>query len=401
MDQNDDYAQLEVGESSLQETLCSREGSFISDLDADIAICAGRGLKYFISLPIDILGIPANLVIMWVWSSELGYHPTTYLFRAQALADTLALVSAIVFLLVEGTFIRDIVVYTVSKITVQVGVQITMLLAIVRLIKVFFPLYSEQLLTSFRVKFVLAGFIVWSLSAMHFVNYLRVRESKHYVTASFIFDVTLSSIVPAGLQLILMIMVTWRARSVFGRIEPATDHGRAVSFQQDNQKARRLVYTVSAMCVFTFIPYFVGAYFFIFIRRSSVGQKLLPYRHLIHAIFGVFRHINSSINIVLYFFFIIKFKALLYKKLRKIRQNCKSRKFFFSFSGSTLPEGQTMTTSPDGDKIIIDKELPEDATGRKLPACSFKNTADEKVTESSTARAPLTEIPSAFDTYIT
>ena len=166
MDPYGDYAQLQVGESSLRETLCSREGSFIRDWDADIALCVRGGLKRFVTLPIVILGVFANLVIMWVWSSEVGSHPTTYLLKALAVADILALVTLLAFFPVEGTFIKDIVLYTLARATIQIGVQITMLLAIVRFIEVFFPLHSEQLLTRFRLKIVLAGFAVWSLTVM-------------------------------------------------------------------------------------------------------------------------------------------------------------------------------------------------------------------------------------------
>ena len=65
--------------------------------------------------------------------------------------------------------------------------------------------------------------------------------------------------------------------------------------------------------------------------------------------------INSSINIFIYYFFVGRFKTLLIRKLRKIRESFR-HPGFFSVSGRTLPKGQTMTTNPDGDHMIIPHE---------------------------------------------
>ena len=395
MDDTDDHVELEVGESNLQETLCRREGSFIYDSDATVAVCANRAITAFVITPVNILGILGNLMVMWVWSLELGYHPTTYLFKALALADTLALLVWALRVLVLETFFKNVILHPVSLACRRMGVQITMLLAIVRFISLFFPFRSEQLLTRFRINSVLAGFIVWNLSVYHVANYLRLVESARYPKVRQIVTSIISTSIPAGLQLILMIAVTCKVWRVFKRVQPSTtDHGRAVLSRQNFQIARQFAFTVFAMCVLTFTSYFVPAYVFVFIQRSRVEGKPAPYRLLLHAIFGAIGAINSSINIVFYVCFIVRFRDLLFKKLRKIRQNFQCRCFFFSFLESTFSRKQTITTSPDGDEVIIHKESPEDATGSKLPACSFIKTVDDTDTKSCAARA-------SFDTYVT
>ena len=260
-------------------------------------------------------------MVMWVWSSELGYHPTTYLFKSLALADTLALLVWVLRILVLETFLKNFVLHPVSMASRRMGVQITMLLAIVRFVSLFFPFRSEQLLTHFRISSVLAGFIIWNLIVFHVVNYLRIVDSKQYCKVNQIIAHIISTSIPAGLWLILMIAVTWKVWSVFSQIEPSTeDRGRAVSFRHDSQIARRLASTVFVMCVLTFIAYFVGPYVFIVVRSYSIGNKLLPYTLLFHAFFSLMAAINSSINILFYYCFIMKFKVLLLRKLQQIRQ---------------------------------------------------------------------------------
>ena len=71
---------------------------------------------------------------------------------ALAPADALALVSILLIVIVRGTFVTDIVIFSVSRATRQIGVQITKLLAVVRFIKLIIPFRSEQLFNPFSNK---------------------------------------------------------------------------------------------------------------------------------------------------------------------------------------------------------------------------------------------------------
>ena len=374
---------VQVGESqlSMDEALCSRKDSFIRDDDADLAVCVARALKYFVAFPITILGIPANIVVIWVWSLELEYHPTSFLFRAQALTDTLTLVAWMVLLLVHGTFLRDIIVFSVARATRQMGVQITMFLAVIRVIKLILPHSSTHLLSPFRIKVVLAGIAVWNITTMHLVSYFLVTGSQYYYTTNQLFGNIINTVIPAGLQLILMVTVTWRVWRTYSRFK--ADQGEAVRSQQDNKgqkSVRRVVYTVFAMCVLTFIAYFVGWCAFLFFEQQMYGAQLgEPYRLVVYSIFTTIGDINSSVNIVFYYFFISRFQVLLSKRLGKIRQKWLSLHVSFSVSWSSSHMIPNTAHNPDGDTDMTRSEVSEDVTGCKLlESSSYDNTASDE-----------------------
>lgn len=399
---DNDYLQTDMTQlqavapsQTLKDFVCSREASYISDLDADIAVCVGQGISFLVHFPVSVLGILANIVVMWAWSSEIGYHPSTYLFKAQALVDTISMTTYLIKQSIKGTFVSDILFFSLANATGKMGVQITMVLAAVRVIKVFFPFRSEKLLSRFRIKLVLAGIAVLNFSFVYLANYLRIVESRYYLPVSQYLGSAFSILIPAMIQLIFMAVVTWKVWRTF-RIEPSPTQC-AVPFQQEKQKTRRLVYTVLSMCVLTFIADFFGRCFILFIESRSIriNRPLQPYRLAIYASLGIFGTLNTSVNIVFYYLFITKFKILLHKRLREIQQ--KSRSFLPSSGLSTLPEGQTVTVSTDRQKPFMRKKLSEDVTESKLPACSFERTPSEPEIQSSVAPKQS----SSYDTYIT
>ena len=336
-----------VGESSqtMQEFLCDREGSFIQEEDAEISVCAARVLLYFVIVPIIALGIPANLVVLWVWSSQPGYHPTTYLFKAQALTDFLTVIFTLIWSFQRDTLMKVVVVYSLAQTFEQMGVQITMLLAVARAIKVFHPLHSQKLLSRFRIKLVLAGFAVFNLTLSQLGSYWIIAEELELIALYTVTVPPLTLFIPATLQTICMTAVVWGVWRSF-RIRPSSDR-RTVSFQLDKDKARRVVYTVFVMCVFTFIAHVVGAVVLVFANASGKGTVLNSYVILIRASFIIASAINVSINIVIYYFFIVQFKALLIQKYWNIRHNLVSRSNFFSSSTDiTVAEGHNMATNP-------------------------------------------------------
>ena len=360
-DINDYYAPSKaVGESTpaLRELLCRRElEETILDQHvhgSEKSVCVARMPYYF--FPTAVLGILANLVVLWVWSSEPGYHPTSYLFKAQALTDSLVILSALVRQFISGILMEDIVIYSVLRAFVYLAVQVTMLLAVSRVIKVFFCLRSHKLLSRFRMNLVLAGLAVFNLTITHLSSYWRIAFEAHWYRTYLVAVPAVTVFIPAALQIVLMIAVTWRVWRSF-RIKPISTLSRlAVSFQEDKHKTRRLVYTVFVMCVFTFIAYFVPSTALLLVSRSTYRlSHMLAFIQIIK----VACLINLSINIVLYYFFIVKFKGLLHKKIRTIRQQLTSLSFFrFSSSTeSTVSERHNMTTHP-GDSVITPPTPP-------------------------------------------
>ena len=299
-------ALLKLGQSSV--------GIFV---DSPAAISVAWVLVYCVNYPICVFGTLANLLVMWVWSSETGYHPTSYLFKVLALVDTLVLVSYVVSHAVEGTFVHELFFFPLVHACRQIGVQITMLLAVVRVVGIFFPLHSKSLFSRFRMRLVLTGFTLWDISMQAFTSYLREVNSSHYLRLNQIAGEVLGLLVPAALQIVLMTVVMWRVWRSF-RITPAIDRP-AVAPQQDGDKTRRLVYTVFAMCLLTFISYFVGGGVELILENRSdlVDKAVLPYRLVIYRGFETICTVNSSVNIVFYYF-IGKFKAILFNKMRRI-----------------------------------------------------------------------------------
>ena len=325
--------------------------------------------------PLCVLGSLGNVVVLWVWSAESAYHPTTYLFKALAVSDILALVSLIIVHLVPGLFFKSTLFYGLAHGNRKVGVQITMLLAVVRVIRVFLPLRSDQLLSSTRIKVVLAGFTLWSLSEQMLENYLRVSNSVFYSKVDRFAGDILSLIVPSALQIICMTAVTWRLwRSV--RVG-SSSHRPAGSLGHETLKAQQLVYSVFVICVFTFIAYFVGYSVITFVVKcqSKEDKTILPNRLIFYISFSLACVINSSVNIIIYYFFIGKFKLLLFKKLIASRQIIMAP-FFISSSAtiSSRRTSRTQTLHPDGDKIVTHETAAEDATNSKLPACALGET---------------------------
>ena len=346
-DDVDDYAPGKgVGEAcrTLHEYVFRKdEDRYSTQYDDETSVDrhVARTLFYFVVFPIAMLSIPANLAVLWVWSSEPGYNPTTYLFKAQALTDGLHVIFVLVGSSLRASFVRDIVFFAVKRAFIALAVQVTMLLAVARVIKLFSPFHSEKRLSRFRMKLVLAGLVVFNITMTHLWTiavdggWITIYCDTYHLVAVFI---------PATLQMVLMTAVAWRAwRSV--RIQPSSSTRRPrVSFQQDRREARRILYTVFTMCVFTFLTYFASA-IVLGIIVPHTGLKF--YRFGITASFGLIGAINVNVNFVLYYFFLATFKALLIKKFRNMRQNIVSRTSFFSSSpeSSSLPEGPTMTHS--------------------------------------------------------
>ena len=363
LDDIDHYATRKaVGESSmdLQEFICSTEDIFVDQYvhDCDkMSSSFSQTLYYFVNVPMAVLGIAANLVVLWVWSSEPGYHPTTYLFKVQALTDILALICVLFERLQTGT-LRYIVIRSVERAFVYLAVQVTMLLAVARVINVFFPLRSKKLLSHFRMKLVLSGMAVFNFTATHLSSYWRIAFGAKLKRIYLVAVPAVTVLIPATLQIVLMIAVTWRVWRAI-RIKPSSGRPH-VSFQQDKHKARRLVYTVFMMCVFTFIAYFVPSAVLLLVSRNTYREEAaLPFDVLLVflEVFKVAFIINLSINIVLYYLFILKFKALLSKKRRIIRQGLMSRGFFGSSSSSStessVAEGNNMATNPRDSVISL------------------------------------------------
>ena len=362
--------------------------------------------RYFVD-PIYLLGILANIVVVWVWSSESEYHPTTYLFKALAVSDGISLMCNTLYRFMYGNkgFFRDFFIHAFIKGAEKIGALITLLLAVVRVIRVFFPLRAEKLLSRRRMTVVLAGFTLWSLTLDFLVRYLKfdqhIDQYKTYLLIDRYLGSMLTLIGGSSLQVILMIAVTWRVlRPV--RVESSALRP-AVSFQQDKAKARRLVYTVFAMSVFTFIPNVVMHLIlklFIDKIKPGEGRVFIYYRKVYTPVFTLMRRVNESVNVFLYYFFIGKFKALLLKKLRESRVSITSPSFYAD-SGSSLPEGMTMSTDPDGDKIIIRKEAANDVSKSIIAACSFETTEEAAEISSSAAPTGLKEESGSVNTYIT
>ena len=352
--------------------------------------------------PIKVIGLLANIVVLWVWSAESTYHTTTYLFKVLAITDSVSLSSSLIYEVVIGKFLRGEILYVLIHGLRKVAVQITMLLAVARVITVFFPLRSERLLSRFRLNIVLAGFILWTLGAQMTENYFRSsgRMSELLMFNTYV-TVPFCVMIPSALQVILMTVVTWKVwRS--SRVVSSSNRP-VVSFQQDKHTARRMVYTVFTMCIFTFIAYFVGTCIKTFVESRPPGDKLIyPFRQIIYTSDGLLIVINSSVNVLLYYFFIGRFKVLFMKKLRGSQHsfNFKSPSFY-SASGPSLPEGVTMTTDPDQYNVIIREEAGGDATKSIMPACSFEKTEDETEIQSSAAPTGLKEDSGSVNTYIT
>ena len=337
------YEHHDEPRQTLNDFLCNRNESIVQPWDADIAVCVNHAITYFVHLPLCVLGTSANIVVMWVWSSEREYYPTTYLFKAQALADCLFMIMYIFWQAVSGTFVKDILFLSATMSMGEMGVHITMLLAVVRLINVFFPFRSERLLSRLRIKLVLAGFAVWDFTLSHYAHYLRITGSKSYLTVSLIGVNLFSVFIPAVIGMTVVAVVVWKVWRMF-RIEPSQSRQGTESFQQDEWKPRRLLYAVLSMCVSTFTAHAVGRciIFFLTFERLHRNASLQSHRLVVYASVSILIFINSSINIVFYSLFITRFKVLLFKKLRKCQQIFKSQSLNVS-SGSALPEGQNMT----------------------------------------------------------
>ena len=376
-----------------------KEEMCVEPYDHACALFVSGMLVRYAVYHVCFFGLLANIVVLWVWSSELAYRPTTYLFKALAVSDILSLVSLIIGHIMPRRFFTATLFCWLNQATRMVGVQITLLLAVARVIRVFLPLRSEQLLPRVRLKAVLVGFVLWSLSVQLVENYLRTAQ---LTTALGIVDLYfgdgLGFIAPSVLQVTLMLAVMCRVwRSV--RVESPPSHRPAVAFQQETHKARRLCYTVFTMSVFTFLAYGLGFGVATFIKRRSTKDDVLSkYRLVVLSTVGLMCVINSTVNVFIYYVFTGKFKAVLVKKLRGGRQSFKSPSFFFS--GTALPGGQNGTTNPDGAKIVIHEEVSKDVTKSKLPACSFEKTAGDAEIPPSTARKGVKEESGSFKSYI-
>ena len=382
------YEHQEVPRQSLNDFLCNRNESIVQTWDADIAVCVNHAITYFVHVPLCVLGTSANIVVMWVWSSEREYYPTTYLFKAQALADCLFMITYILWQAVSGTFVRDILFLSATTAMGEMGVQITMLLAVVRLINLFFPFQFERLLSRLRLKLVLGGFAVWDITLSHYAHYLRITGSKNYRLVNMIGGELVSVFIPAVIQISVVAVVVWKAWRMF-RIEPSQSRQGAEPFQQDQWKARRLLYTVLSMCVSTFIAHVVGKFIILILtsERLHMNVHLQSHRLVVYASVSILVFIDTSINIVFYSLFVTRFKVLLIKKLRKCRQKALSQSIS---AGLTLPEDLSI---PDGVKTFFQANLPVSSTESKVPACSWEKT----VVQTSASHQGI----SSFDTYIT
>ena len=112
-----------------------------------------------------------------------------------------------------------------------------------------------------------------------------------------------------------------------------------------------MVYAVFAMCVLTFIAYFVGWCAFLFFEQQMYGAQLgEPYRLVVYSIFTTIGDINSSVNIVFCSFFISRFQVLLCKRLWQIRQKWLSLHVSFSVSWSSSQMIPNTAHNHDGER---------------------------------------------------
>ena len=150
-----------------------------------------------------------------------------------------------------------------------------------------------------------------------------------------------------------MAVVVWKVWRMF-RIDPSQSRQGAESFQQDEWKPRRLLYTVLSMCVSTFIAHVVGECIILILtsERLHRNASLRSHRLVVYASVSIVVFINSSINIVFYSLFVTRFKVLLFKKLRKCRQKVLSQNIS---AGLTLPEDLSIL---NGNKTVFRADLP-------------------------------------------
>ena len=240
---------------------------------SEYAVCVYKLMLWYCNIPTSVLGTVGNILVLWVWSSEFAYHPTFYLFKALAVSDILSLVFFVINECVSRSelFLRIVLLPGMVRGNRKIGVLITMLLSVVRVIKVFFPLRSEQLLSRVRMKVVLAGFTLWGLSEQLLENYLRSIDSDLLSKVNSYAGDRLSLIVPSALQIICMTVVTCRVWRFF-RVDQSSSQRQAVSCQQGKNKDRQLVYSVFAMCVFTFLTYFVGYGLLSFVAKPKSAR---------------------------------------------------------------------------------------------------------------------------------
>ena len=324
----------------------------------------------FILAPLAAVGITLNVITLWVWSAEPGFHPTTYLFKVLAMSDILHMIFWFPYQTTKYFRNASVPFCVLSYGNRQFGVYITLLLAVVRVILVFCPLKADHLLSRFRINVVLASLKAICFAIRTFEKTKpRIHGATTYTLLGDVVKKTFGYFAPTSLQIILMMAVIWRVWHLT-KVTP-----RAPSVPPDpSEKAstRQFVYIVLAICATSFISYPVAQSALLIFRGNKSTEQ---YARIASFTSTFLIMINSSINFFFYLS-IAKFRSTL---LCKVRRHLLPSVSSSPWTQTTLPTGQTFTNNPAD--VAFREGTNTFATGSLMPACSFETKVSENKTQ--------------------
>ena len=327
-----------------------------------------------IMVPLAVVGIILNVLTLWIWSAVSIFNPTVYLFKVLAISDLLFITFWFPFFKTKHTGHVKLNAFfsTMSFGNRRFGMYITLLVAVVRIIMVFFPLRSSQLLARFRMKITVASLLALCLAmqTMDDTKPLKVTVgSVAYDTFAVVSRKGFGYLAPATLQIALMVVLMWKVWHI-DKVSPSLQNTRssfsspsALSDSCDKRRnSRGFVYVVLAMCITSFFTYLLVHTIAVIFNHTA---SLKPYTGITGFVSTVASVVNSSVNFFFYLF-ISKFRAAFQLRYFQHRQ---------FFVGSTTSSGYQQS----GRSGLPMKERGKSETGE--PASSLSPAVIENKTQ--------------------
>ena len=280
-----------------------------------------------------LFGIFGNTLVFVGFHKNSPKTSTSYLFKVLAVADNLVLVSMLPYewlsfvlhnvVTIEydidlNLFVRQVslYMYPICCMSILGSICVTTLLAVTRVIAVYFPLHASRLCSIIRIRVCLGVMAICTMSCnlpLYFeywieketysnVTYIVYIESRRIALINICIRVIFYSVIPLSIITATTILLIVKLRSLAKRRRQMTSH------QRRNINVTRLLVAVLSVFLLCSLPYPIAT--FIYYLPHNIRTTFIRTMKFLDHIRTLLYMVNSSVNCLIY--------TILSKEYRKV-----------------------------------------------------------------------------------
>ena len=354
--------------------MCNITARFHPDLyETDPAGKISISITVYGIAPLSAVGILLNVLVVWVWGAETTFNCLTFFFRALGFFDCIFIITFNAWYLATPEVVALRFLCFGFRFLV---VNTTTLISVCRFAMLFFPLEAQKLSTPFHAKLILcvSAIVITVMKAVD--DILHEVEGHGFWLIYHIGTLMVGLCLPLFIQLALTGAMVWKVNKNLKVISPVSSVGRVSigSLQQEHirrrlsqqqqyrrkssfapskekrlsetwktlnespgvkmLKTKRMTTTVICITLLAFLAYPVFVTASVYYMLTPEREHRLQEKSIVLATGSLLQILNSSINFVVYYCFLAKFRVLWHKRVERL---CRWRPCSRAFWRNSLP----------------------------------------------------------------